>query len=121
MSELSERDRTIIESIIGYCDSIASRLERYGIDEEVFTHNDDYREMVLFPLLQIGESANHLSAGFLARYDGVPWKDVVGMRHIVVHGYDSLDASWAWSTVSSDVEGLREYCAQIVSVGGPAL
>ena len=87
MSELSERDRTIIESIIGYCDSIASRLERYGIDEEVFTRNDDYREMVLFPLLQIGESANHLSAGFLGLPGG--YRDAI-MTEVVQVSESSL-------------------------------
>lgn len=125
MSGLNERDRAILESIIGYCGSIESRLERYDIDEDVFTHNDDYREMVLFPLLQIGESANHFSKGFLDTYDAIPWKDVVGMRHIVVHGYDSLDTSWAWNTVSSDIGALKEYCEGILSLceaeeGGPS-
>ena len=115
MSELSQRDQSILEAIIRNCESIAERLAKYGIGATVFAENDDYREMVLFPLIQIGELANHLSPSFTEEHDDVPWSDVVGMRHIIVHGYDTIDVSWAWSTISNDVEPLAAACSDMLS------
>ncbi len=115
MSALSSRDRSILEGIVQNCASIESRIARYSIDAAVFRENADYREMILFPLVQIGELANHLSSDFLAGHDELPWKDIVGMRHVVVHGYGTIDCDWAWNTLSKDIVPLRKACESYLS------
>lgn len=114
MSALNDRDRSILDNIVANCDSIEGRIERYRIDRTVFIENADLREMVLFPLIQIGELANHLSERALDAYDDVPWSDIVGMRHIIVHGYVSIDADWAWATIEQDIPELKRVCAAIL-------
>lgn len=114
MSALSTRDASILEGIVSNCNSIEDRIERYRIDRSVFVEHADLREMVLFLLIQIGELANHLSPQALEAHSDVPWSDIVGMRHMIVHGYGTIDATWAWTTIAQDVPELKRLCSSIL-------
>lgn len=35
----------------------------------------------------IGEAANHIPEAFRARINDVPWVQIIGMRHHLIHGY----------------------------------
>jgi hypothetical protein len=42
----------------------------------------------LYALIErIGEAAAHVSAAFRKQHPEVPWQNVVGMRHKVIHDY----------------------------------
>lgn len=110
----ADRDLVILRKIVENCDSITSRIDRYAITESIFINNSDYREMILFPLVQIGELANHLTKNFISRYNAVPWSEIVGMRHIIVHGYGTIDPRWAWRTIQKDIPVLKLYCEKIL-------
>ena len=68
----------------------------------------------MFPLVQIGELANHLSEDFVLIHKDVPWKDIIGMRHVIVHGYGTIDPRWAWNTIQQDIPELMSYCQSIL-------
>lgn len=110
MSVLNIRDITILEAISEHCQSIDERRVRFSIDKNVFAKDSALREMVLFPLLQIGELANHLSEDFTNAHDEIPWRAVVGLRNVVVHKYGTLDADWVWDTIMNDLPLLKECC-----------
>jgi len=40
----------------------------------------------------IGEAANHLSAETKEQIKSVLWRQIIGMRHILVHEYFGIDA-----------------------------
>jgi uncharacterized protein with HEPN domain len=65
-------------------------------------------------LLQIGELANHLAEDFLTAHKDIPWKQVIGLRNRVVHGYGMLDKEVIWETVNSDIPVLYKKCKAIV-------
>jgi len=39
----------------------------------------------------VGEAATRLERSFQDRYPQIPWRQIIGMRNILVHGYDSID------------------------------
>ncbi|HKS23512.1 MAG TPA: HepT-like ribonuclease domain-containing protein [Thermoanaerobaculia bacterium] len=41
----------------------------------------------------IGEAANHVSRDFQAAHPEIPWSDIIGQRHWLVHGYREIQ--WA--------------------------
>ena len=65
-------------------------------------------------LLQIGELANHLSDEFKKNNAGIPWRNIIGLRNVVVHGYGHLDADTVWATLQEDIPKLHEYCKRIL-------
>ncbi|MDN5856258.1 MAG: DUF86 domain-containing protein [Actinomycetia bacterium] len=63
----------------------------------------------------IGEAASRQSAAIIARYPAVPWRQVIGMRHRVVHDYFEIDLDILWHAVSVDVPRLGEEIGPILA------
>jgi uncharacterized protein with HEPN domain len=54
-------------------------------------------------LAVIGEAANHLPPDFTAAHPDIPWKSIVGMRHILVHQYFDVDPSIVTDALDEDL------------------
>lgn len=67
------------------------------------TDLDDDR-MLVFALVKaieiVGEAANQVSAATRSELPDVPWADIIGMRHRLIHAYSR------WSSPSYDLEGI---------------
>jgi uncharacterized protein with HEPN domain len=60
-------------------------------------------ELALVRLIEIvGEAAARVSPESQTRYPLIPWRQVVGMRNRLVHGYDSVDLDVLWDTIEDD-------------------
>lgn len=54
----------------------------------------------------IGEAASRLSPEFAARHAGIPWRDIVGMRHRLIHGYLKVNLDTVWEVIERDLPAL---------------
>lgn len=54
----------------------------------------------------VGEAANRLPDEFHTRYPTIPWRTIINFRHVLVHGYDDLDAQIAVDVVRRDLPPL---------------
>lgn len=54
----------------------------------------------------VGEAASRLSAEFAARHAAIPWRDIVGMRHRLIHGYLKVNLDTVWEVVERDLPAL---------------
>lgn len=72
-------------------------------------------ELALVRLVEIvGEAANRLPIEDQSRYPSIPWKEIVGMRNRLVHGYDAIDLDVLWDTVRIDLPQLIEELESIL-------
>jgi uncharacterized protein with HEPN domain len=55
----------------------------------------------------IGEAAYLLSKDFKSKNDSVEWNDIIGMRHILVHGYYQIKDEIIWATIETDLIPLK--------------
>lgn len=55
---------------------------------------------------EIGEAASRVTDGARAPVPALPWRKIVGMRHIRVHDYDRIDADAVWRVVQEDLPEL---------------
>ena len=62
----------------------------------------------------IGEAANCLPADFQQRYPDVEWSEIIGMRNILVHGYDIIRHEVLWDTATSDIPKLLKQLETIL-------
>jgi len=68
---------------------------------------DRMLELALVRLIEIiGEAAGRVSLEGRSRYPSIPWRDVVGMRNRLAHGYDRVDLDVLWDTVELDLPPL---------------
>ena len=63
----------------------------------------------------IGEAANRVSEDFRSRYPQVPWREAVGMRNRIIHGYDVIDFDILWSVLQKDLPPLIETLEKILN------
>jgi len=61
----------------------------------------------LVRLLEIdGEAASRVPARERAKYPGIPWAQIVGLRNRLIHGYDNVDFDILWHIVTQDLPPL---------------
>ena len=51
----------------------------------------------------LGEAANRVSDAGRARYSAIAWRNITGMRNMLIHGYDRVDLDILWATVIDDL------------------
>ena len=110
-----DRDRSIIEHMLNYCDEIATAHADFGASYEIFQQRSTYRNAVALGLLQIGELANHLSDEFKSAHREIPWRQIRGMRNLVAHEYSTMDIEVIWYTSIEDIPALRLFCEQFLT------
>ncbi|GHV09806.1 antitoxin [Campylobacterota bacterium] len=116
--EQKKRDQQIVEKIIKHCINIRAARDRYGDSYEQFAADIDYFDVVCMRLLQIGEIANHFSDEFLEQHSDMPWRKIVNLRNIAVHGYEQLKPQQLWNIICEDVPRLYQYCLAIQADNG---
>lgn len=55
---------------------------------------------------EIGEAAANPSDDGRARVPGIPWGQIVAMRHVLVHVYWGVDHDRLWATATADIPAL---------------
>jgi uncharacterized protein with HEPN domain len=64
-------------------------------------------QLAVLNLIQtIGEAATRVSQGTRARHPNIPWKEIIGMRNILVHRYDVINHDVVWDTVTKGIPAL---------------
>ena len=54
----------------------------------------------------VGEAASRVSEKGQAAIAQLPWPDIIGMRHRIIHGYDQVNLETLWRTVTEDLPPL---------------
>ena len=110
---LTIKEKGLLLSIIKHCKRVESKMSNLSRND--FDNNEDTREIICFNIFQIGELAKNFESNFIKEYNGVPWKNIKGMRDVIGHGYGTINLDDVWNTALHDVTPLREYCEEIVS------
>jgi uncharacterized protein with HEPN domain len=72
-------------------------------DVEAFRSNEIVIDAVLHNIQIIGEAARHIPEEVQARYPGVDWAGMRGMRNILVHQYGAVRLDAVWYVVRHDI------------------
>ena len=87
MSKREEKLRLI--DMLETAERIMRNME--GVDVAAFQADENLRDAVIYRLQTIGEAAYHISDAFKDRHPSIEWFKIQGLRHKIVHDYDTLD------------------------------
>ncbi len=100
MRDPKERLRDILEAI--------ASIERYAARGRPAFESDELIQNWFVRHLQIiGEAAYALPQKLRDQRPDIPWTEIIGMRHILVHDYFVIDIDIVWDAVQRDLPDLK--------------
>jgi len=95
----------ILEDMLQACEDIEKTMNDISFGDfksDMFRYRTAER---LFEIL--GEAANKIPKEMQADYENIPWKNIIGMRNIIIHCYEKVDISTLWGAGKQDIPLLR--------------
>jgi uncharacterized protein with HEPN domain len=98
--------------------SAAKKIERFvqDVDWVGFQANDEKSSAVYGQLVILGESCARLSLEVREQHDSVPWRQIIGMRNRIIHGYDEVNWEIVWQVATEHVPVLIAQLSVILAV-----
>ena len=96
-------------------EAIGRIMEKIPSSKEEFIHSDLLQVWVLYHIQILGEAANGVSTEFQKEHQNIPWKDIISMRHLLVHQYFGIDLDEVWNTAQQDLPRLKQEVTRILN------
>ncbi|WP_028904455.1 HepT-like ribonuclease domain-containing protein [Prevotella sp. P6B4] len=107
------RDHGRLEDILKYAKNVEQIVN--GITYEQFVDDIRIYYSVMKNIEVIGEAANMLTRHFRETHTELPWRLIVSMRNVLVHGYAQVSDADLWQTATNDILPLREQVQRYLS------
>ncbi len=106
MTEPESRDPDYLEHML----EAIERIRRYvGRKRRVgFLGSSLLQDAVIRNIEIVGEAAGRVSPEFAARNPTIQWREIVGMRHRLIHGYLKVNLETVWEVVDRDLPALEQ-------------
>ena len=105
------KDKKKLQDILAAIEAI----EAYSVSSyDKFLSDSKTQDAILYNLIIIGEAANKISEEFKQSHNEIPWGEIIGMRHILVHGYFDIDLDIVWVAIEDHLPVLREKVKKLV-------
>lgn len=109
---MNERDRVRLQHMLDEARKAQQFIQ--GHQRADLDTNDLLAYAVRYALQIVGEAASQVTAETRAQYPQIPWKDVIGMRQWLVHGYERVENDIVWNTVTQDIGSLVDHLEMIL-------
>ena len=96
------------ERLLDIREAIAKIDQHSARDSDAFADDEMQQVWVIYHLQIVGEAAYGLSQQFKAGHPQIPWEQIIGMRHVLVHGYFEIDLDIVWAVIEKDLPALKD-------------
>jgi len=86
-----------------------TEIEQYTsqVDLESFLQNSMMRFASIKQIEIIGEAANYITEETKNKFTDIQWRQIVGLRHVLVHEYFGVDNKLVWQIITNDIPTLK--------------
>jgi uncharacterized protein with HEPN domain len=63
----------------------------------------------------IGEASKNIPDDVRDRTEKIPWKDMAGMRDILIHDYINVDVETIWLTATQKIPEIKPYLENLAT------
>jgi uncharacterized protein with HEPN domain len=72
------------------------------------------QDAVIRNLEIIGEATKRISKGFREQHSDVPWREMAGLRDVLIHDYFGVDNGIVWNVVDKEIPQLKEKITKLL-------
>ena len=114
---LHDRDVGALTDMLAYANEAVRMVEA---KERREVERDRVLNLALQRLIKvIGEAAGRVSDECREACPDLPWRQMIGMRNRLIHGYDSVDPDILWDTVTGDLPNLAQQLRAVLRQHAP--
>jgi len=106
-------DRVRLAHILEYAELVSEWLSR--VRKESFFDNKQLQASIIRQIEVIGEATKNVSPSLKEKHPEIPWKEISGMRDMLIHEYFDVDLEEVWVTCTEDIPELVEKIKTILS------
>ena len=107
-----EEERAWLADAIRACGLVSRFLQgksRRDLDDDLLVQSAVIRQIEV-----IGEACSRIGRATRSHHPAVPWRDVVGMRNRLIHGYAAVYLELVWNTAQREVPALQEMLEEVL-------
>ena len=97
---MTPRDALFLGHMVAAIDRLAELVSR--TDRATFDQDWVVQDAIIRELEVLGEAAGRVSAVFTANHPEIPWREITGLRHKLIHDYFIVDLGIVWTTATSN-------------------
>jgi uncharacterized protein with HEPN domain len=104
-------DKVRLQHILDAIGEIENYIE--NVDFDTFSTNSMMFNATVRQLEIIGEAANRLNDELQTAYSEIPWRQIIGLRNMVIHEYFGIDKVLVWEVVTNNLPDLKNKISRI--------
>jgi uncharacterized protein with HEPN domain len=106
-------------NVLLYLDDILESIQKIEsyiseIAEQEFTDDQEKQDAVIRRLEIIGEAVKKIPDDVKNQYPIVPWRQIAGLRDVVIHEYFGVSPALIYKTATSDLVKLKQTNQQMI-------
>ncbi|UFT99901.1 DUF86 domain-containing protein [Radiobacillus kanasensis] len=98
-------DKLYLRHILECIENIESYIPN---GEDDFFSSKLIQDAIIRNLEIVGEATKRISKDFREQYPHVPWKEMAGLRDVLIHNYFGVDNGIVWNVVEKEIPPLKE-------------
>lgn len=104
MKKAKKDQRVYLQDIL----SAIEHINAYTVDgRDAFITDEKTQDAVIRQFSIIGEASAKLTPAVKVTHREIPWKNIIGMRNIIIHDYSETDLPTIWGTVVHGLPPLK--------------
>ncbi len=94
-----------IKTIEDYCNNVI---------KNEFMKDKKLQDAVIRRIEVIGEATKNIPDSFRNKYPTIPWKDIAGMRDVIIHTYFNVNLEMVWKVIEENLPKLKNDIKEII-------
>lgn len=109
---MDDRTKSCIFDMIESIQNIYSFIN--DADYDTFENSNLLQSAVIRQFEILGEAANRINKDIQKQYPEIPWKELIGMRNVLIHGYDEIEVGIVWKAYKNEILQIKESLENIL-------